>query len=374
MALALQMFSAIEHGVAAHEAVTAADERWAWVALAQVPGSRGMRGATMTSWPRYRPRRSSRRPAGPSPGSSGRSPRGASSRFDWRQVVAPAGGAGAARCGARLVLLPDAGLPGPAPADRPAAAVPAGPGRASSGRTRWRGHRRVAPRHALRAPDGGAAGRRPGRPRGDGRERPGSGGGHRGPPGGPRRPGPDHRRPGLWRGRRVSPREPAAWRAEVAEAGAVVSQFPMGTPPPAASLPGAEPSHRRAHPRHRGRRGRGAKRGPHHGAPGRRARPGGLRGARQRLVPGEPGHERPDPGRREARPGVGGRRGGVAPGAGERRLRPVPSAARPVGPDAGSAADARGVGPPGVARGRAGRHRRASWSRAGSRRARCRRS
>ena len=41
MALALQMFSAIEHDVAALGTVRAADERWAWVALAQVPGITG---------------------------------------------------------------------------------------------------------------------------------------------------------------------------------------------------------------------------------------------------------------------------------------------------------------------------------------------
>ena len=41
MALALQMFSGIEHGVAALATVTVADERWAWVTLGQVPGITG---------------------------------------------------------------------------------------------------------------------------------------------------------------------------------------------------------------------------------------------------------------------------------------------------------------------------------------------
>ena len=38
MALALQMFSGIESDVTAPGSTAAADERWAWVALAQVPG------------------------------------------------------------------------------------------------------------------------------------------------------------------------------------------------------------------------------------------------------------------------------------------------------------------------------------------------
>src|SRR5262245_13348494 len=38
MALALHMFSVTDHDVAAPEAVTVADKRWAWVALALVPG------------------------------------------------------------------------------------------------------------------------------------------------------------------------------------------------------------------------------------------------------------------------------------------------------------------------------------------------
>ena len=207
MALALHMFSAIEHGVATLGTVTVADERWAWVSLALVPGITGNARRYHDLLRLGRRPSSSRRPAALSPRSSVRRRPRSIAGFDWRQA-ARRQAEPAARCGARLVLLGDP-------------EYPAG----SSGRSTCRrrsswcagdllredalgmaivGSRRGSP---LRAPDGGAAGRRPGRPRGDRGERAGAGGGHRRPPGRPRRRGPDAGRPGLWSGRRVSPRE-----------------------------------------------------------------------------------------------------------------------------------------------------------------------
>ena len=165
----------------------------------------------------------------------------------------------------------------------------------------------------------------------------------------------------------VYPPENRRLAAEIAEAGAVVSQFPMGTAAAAAALPGAEPGHRGADARDRGRRGRRAERGAHHRALRGRAGPRGLRGARERL------------GRREARARTGSSRtapswcrGGrtswpSGPRSGGGRSRPrarSPGATAAVGPGRG-----RGSSPcSGTTRSRWTRW----WSGAGSRRARSR--
>ena len=206
MALALHVFSAIEQGVATLGTVTVADERWAWVSLALVPeiagNARRYHDLLRLGPPADLFETSRRALAGDVGEETARGVAG----FDWRQAARQQAGA-AARCGARLVLLGDPEYPAAAPPDRPAAAVSPGAGRdPPRGRARH-GHRRLAPRDALRAADGRAAGRGPGWPRGDRRERPGAGGGHGRPPGSPRRRGPDAGRPGLWRGRGVSPRE-----------------------------------------------------------------------------------------------------------------------------------------------------------------------
>ena len=111
MALALQMFSAIEHGVAALGTVRAADERWAWVALAQVPGITGNAQALS------RPPRLVGAPAEvfskPRPVLAEIVGLEVAERliaYDWRQAATEQA-ALAQRCGARLVLLPDADYP-----------------------------------------------------------------------------------------------------------------------------------------------------------------------------------------------------------------------------------------------------------------------
>ena len=110
MALALQMFSAIEHGVAALGTVRAADERWAWVALAQVPGITGNArryhdllgvGAPAEVFSKPRPVLAE---------IVGLDVAERLIAYDWRQATTEQA-ALAQRCGARLVLLPDAEYP-----------------------------------------------------------------------------------------------------------------------------------------------------------------------------------------------------------------------------------------------------------------------
>ena len=110
MALALQMFSAIEHGVAALGTVRAADERWAWVALAQVPGITGNArryhdllgvGAPAEVFSKPRPVLAE---------IVGLEVAERLIAYDWRQAATEQA-ALAQRCGARLVLLPDAEYP-----------------------------------------------------------------------------------------------------------------------------------------------------------------------------------------------------------------------------------------------------------------------
>jgi DNA processing protein len=112
MALALQMFSAIEHAVAARETVTTAvpDERWAWVALALVPevgGNARRYQDLLRLGPPAEVFRSSSRALGTAVGAACA---GAIAGFGW-QRVAQQQAALAARCGARLVLLDDPEYP-----------------------------------------------------------------------------------------------------------------------------------------------------------------------------------------------------------------------------------------------------------------------
>src|SRR5215471_13390321 len=112
MALALQMFSAIEHGLAAGETVTTAvpDERWAWVALALVPevgGNARRYQDLLRLGPPAEVFRSSSRALGTAVGEAAAT---AITGFGWRRV-AQQQAALAARCGARLVLLDDPEYP-----------------------------------------------------------------------------------------------------------------------------------------------------------------------------------------------------------------------------------------------------------------------
>ena len=112
----------------------------------------------------------------------------------------------------------------------------------------------------------------------------------------------------------VYPPENRRLAREVAEAGAVVSQFPMGTPP----LPHHFPARNRVIA--------GLTLGTVVVEAAERsgalitARLAGELGREVYAVPGNvssagsQGDERPDPGRRQARPGLGGRGGRVAPG------------------------------------------------------------
>ena len=312
-----------------------------------------------------KPRRGPRRDRRPGGRASGSSPTTGGGRRPSRPRSPQ-------RCGARLVLLPDAEYPVLAPPDRPAAAVPAGSRRPPPrGRARrWRSSGRAAVRpYGLRVA-----------------ERLGADLGGRGVT----------VVSGLARGI-----DTAAHRGALDVGGRTIAVLGSGVDvvyPPENGRPGA-----------RGGRGpapwcpssRWARRPLPHHFPARNRliagltlgtvvveaaeRSGALITARlagelgrevyavpgQRLGRGESGDERPDPGRRHARPGVGGRRGRVAPGSGERRLRPVPRSGR----------RAAGTSP------RSRRRRRRpswrcwgtsrspstrSWSRAGSRRARCR--
>jgi DNA processing protein len=109
MALALQMFSVSQHDMAPLEG-TMTDERWAWVALALVREIAG-------NFRRYHDLlrlgspadvfRTSRRTLA---GAVGDEAAGALATFDWRRT-ARAQAAAAARCAARLVLLSDADYP-----------------------------------------------------------------------------------------------------------------------------------------------------------------------------------------------------------------------------------------------------------------------
>ncbi len=110
MALALHMFSAIEHGVATLGTVTVADERWAWVSLALVPevtgNARRYHDLLRLGPPADLFQTSRRALAGDVGEETARGVAG----FDWRQAARQQA-AVAARCGARLVLLGDSEYP-----------------------------------------------------------------------------------------------------------------------------------------------------------------------------------------------------------------------------------------------------------------------
>jgi DNA processing protein len=110
MALALQMFSAIEHGVAALGTVRAADERWAWVALAQVPGITGNAGRYHDLLGVGAPAEVFSQPRRVLAEIVGLEAAERLIAYDWRQAATEQAGL-AQRCGARLVLLPDAEYP-----------------------------------------------------------------------------------------------------------------------------------------------------------------------------------------------------------------------------------------------------------------------
>lgn len=110
MALALHVFSAIEQGVATLGTVTVADERWAWVSLALVPGVTGNAQRYHDLLRLGRPadlfERSRRALAADTGEETARGIAG----FDWR-LAARRQAEAAARCGARLVLLGDPEYP-----------------------------------------------------------------------------------------------------------------------------------------------------------------------------------------------------------------------------------------------------------------------
>jgi DNA processing protein len=110
MALALQMFSASEQGVTALEAVTVADERWAWVSLGlvqEVAANARRYHDLLRLGPPAEVFRASRRALADSVGEAAAT---AVTGFDWRRA-AHQQAAAAARCAARLVLLEDAEYP-----------------------------------------------------------------------------------------------------------------------------------------------------------------------------------------------------------------------------------------------------------------------
>ena len=329
MALALHMFSVAEPLVGTLESVGSTDERWAWVALAMV---REVGGNARRYDDLLRLGPPSEVFQAPAAGAGRHGRRGRGRRPREIRLAAggtdPGGGRGAvwraARPGGRC------GVPPVAPGRRSPTPLPPGPGGAlPRGRARRR-HRGVSSRIRLWPPDGGAARGRPRGSRRHGGQRAGPWGGYRRPPGGARGGRTNRRRAGLGGRRGVSTREPPAGRRDHGSRGRGLP-VPDGDGAAAAPLPGAEPGHRGVDAGHRGRRGRRPERGAHHRPPGGRAGPGGLRGAGERLVPGEPGHERAHPGRREARAGLGGRGGGVAAGVAAGAADPSVARGRPPG-------------------------------------------
>jgi DNA processing protein len=110
MALALHMFSAIDHDMAAPEAVMGADERWAWVALALVPevgGSARRYHALLRLGSPLDVLRAPRRALASAVGDEAAA---AVLALDWRRALDEQANA-AARCGAQLVLLGDPAYP-----------------------------------------------------------------------------------------------------------------------------------------------------------------------------------------------------------------------------------------------------------------------
>src|SRR5262245_22581789 len=110
MALALQMFSVIKRGVEAPETVTVRDDRWAWVALAQVPAVTGNSRRYHDLLGLGQPvdlfgvsRRVLAEAVGEEAAES-------IARFDWHRAAREQAVA-ATRCAARLVLLGDPEYP-----------------------------------------------------------------------------------------------------------------------------------------------------------------------------------------------------------------------------------------------------------------------
>src|SRR5262245_52974790 len=110
MALALQMFSAVRRGVEAPETVTVRDERWAWVALAQVPAVAGNSRRYHDLLRLGQPVDlfgASRRVLAEAVGEQAAE---SVARFEWHRVAREQA-AVAAKFGARLVLLEDQEYP-----------------------------------------------------------------------------------------------------------------------------------------------------------------------------------------------------------------------------------------------------------------------
>ena len=78
---------------------------------------------------------------------------------------------------------------------------------------------------------------------------------------------------------RVYPAAHAELARRVAERGLIVSEYAPGVEPAPVAIPGPQPDHRRPGRRHRGRRGKGAKRRADHGRPRARGGAGGVRRA-----------------------------------------------------------------------------------------------
>src|SRR5215813_309965 len=111
MALALQMFSATEIGVTAHEIVTTLpDERWAWVALALVPEITGNARRYQDLLRLGPPAQVFQTPRRVLADVVGEGPATAISSVDWRRLAGQQATA-AARCGARLLVLGDPEYP-----------------------------------------------------------------------------------------------------------------------------------------------------------------------------------------------------------------------------------------------------------------------
>jgi DNA processing protein len=110
MALALQMFSVAGHEVTARRTVTPTDERWAWVALAQVPGITGNARRYSALLGLGVPAEVFAKPCPVLAEIVGREAAERLTAWDWREAATEQA-ALAKRCGARLVLLTDADYP-----------------------------------------------------------------------------------------------------------------------------------------------------------------------------------------------------------------------------------------------------------------------
>jgi DNA processing protein len=110
MALALHVFSAIEQGMTTLGTVTVADERWAWVSLALVPEVVGNARRYHDLLRLGSPADLFETPRRALAGDVGEETARGVTGFDWRQAARQQAAA-AARCDARLVLLADPEYP-----------------------------------------------------------------------------------------------------------------------------------------------------------------------------------------------------------------------------------------------------------------------